>query len=101
MSTALRSPYFLAVHGGQFGLCRMDDQESNDGGTIEESNTGASSNVQEVVSLLLTPNVTLEEDVAEVEEDESSQGISCEPAGAEVASAVATLGLSHVSTPLT
>ncbi|XP_077558463.1 uncharacterized protein LOC144173962 isoform X2 [Haemaphysalis longicornis] len=86
-----------------FGLCRMDDQESNDGGTIEESNTGASSNVQEVVSLLLTPNVTLrglqEEDVAEVEEDESSQGISCEPAGAEVASAVATLGLSHEVDP--
>lgn len=76
----------------------MDDQESNEG-TIEENNAVGGSNVQEVVSLLLTPNVTLEEDVAEVEEDASNQGISCEPGGAEVASAVATLGLSHEVDP--
>ncbi|XP_075545131.1 uncharacterized protein LOC142579122 [Dermacentor variabilis] len=70
----------------------MDDQESNEG----------ASNVQEVVSLLLTPNVTLDEDVAvagaEVEEETSNQDL-CDPGGAEVASAVATLGLSQEVDP--
>ncbi|XP_077519674.1 uncharacterized protein LOC144129410 isoform X2 [Amblyomma americanum] len=80
----------------------MDDQESSEG-AIREDSTEADSNVQEVVSLLLTPNVTLEEDVtravAGVEEDASNQCISCDPGGAEVASAVATLGLSHEVDP--
>lgn len=79
----------------------MDDQESNEG-TIGEDNSVTDSNVHEVVSLLLTPNVTLDEDVtvaeAEVEDDVSDQGL-CDPGGAEVASAVATLGLSQEVDP--
>lgn len=77
----------------------MDEQDSNEG-TIGEDNSVADSNVHEVVRLLLTPNVTLDEDVAEAEEEDdvTDQGL-LDPGGAEVASAVATLGLSQEVDP--
>ncbi|XP_040355294.1 zinc finger protein 143 [Ixodes scapularis] len=77
----------------------MDDEENGED-TVEESHVEGESNVQEVIGLLLTPHhLNMEEGSEEngvvVNEDGSSQDVSCEPEGAEVASAVATLGLSQ------
>ncbi|CAN7998196.1 unnamed protein product [Ixodes hexagonus] len=78
----------------------MDDQDQGED-VVEESCDETDSNVQEVIGLLLTPGMEMQEDAGSddnggvVNEDGSSQDVSCELEGAEVASAVATLGLSQ------
>lgn len=78
----------------------MDDDQENGEDVIEGSHAETDSSVQEVIGLLLTPHMGMEDTGSEdnevvVNEDGSSQDVSCEPEGAEVASAVATLGLSQ------